>query len=422
MTSLRILMVAITCLTSCHVTAKPMPHITQNDEKSIQRNLLTVFGMDRKPMVDANAGRVPQYLLDMYDKVVQGNLTTFNTKTKANTIRTYFEKGKSEKKLTFKMKQPQLTESVLGAEIRFFCDKFTMDQLAGAHNPSLLRRPLYLYVHLRKQKTSHKSYRFVDVVHVSNGFSGWLRFNVGNVINDLLKSNANKYMKLQFSILFKKIHRREERIPGKLSLVLDKSGGETLPSLLVYIHDTNTKSLLDNEPSRETQKEGSPLGYLDKGVGNSLSLSGSLPLKAKQRVRRAQSNDNKFRRKPSNQNQRKARLCTLHEFYVDFHEIGWADWIIAPNGYQANICQGECPFPLGGQYNATNHATVQAILSTREFRIKLKHGRYSSTTNIGRPCCVPDILHSLHVLYYDDYNNVVLKVFDDMQASQCGCY
>ncbi|MGH0158678.1 UNVERIFIED_CONTAM: hypothetical protein FKN15_036019 [Acipenser sinensis] len=55
--------------------------------------------------------------------------------------------------------------------------------------------------------------------------------------------------------------------------------------------------------------------------------------------------------------------CKKHELYVSFRELGWQDWIIAPEGYAANYCAGECSFPLNAHMNATNHAIVQTLNS-----------------------------------------------------------
>ncbi|CAG9814261.1 unnamed protein product [Phaedon cochleariae] len=38
------------------------------------------------------------------------------------------------------------------------------------------------------------------------------------------------------------------------------------------------------------------------------------------------------------------------------------DWIIAPEGYAAYYCKGECNFPLNAHMNATNHAIVQTLV------------------------------------------------------------
>lgn len=42
------------------------------------------------------------------------------------------------------------------------------------------------------------------------------------------------------------------------------------------------------------------------------------------------------------------------------------DWIIAPEGYAAFYCDGECSFPLNAHMNATNHAIVQTLVSMNE--------------------------------------------------------
>ncbi|KFP26110.1 Bone morphogenetic protein 7, partial [Colius striatus] len=103
--------------------------------------------------------------------------------------------------------------------------------------------------------------------------------------------------------------------------------------------------------------------------------------------------------------------CHRRELYVDFHAIGWSGWIIYPSGYNAFHCRGSCFFPLAESLNATNHATVQSIVHT----LKLSQ-------DISMPCCVPDELKSLNLLYFDDKQNVVLKNYKDMVATRCGCH
>ncbi|NXN02417.1 BMP7 protein, partial [Sylvia borin] len=103
--------------------------------------------------------------------------------------------------------------------------------------------------------------------------------------------------------------------------------------------------------------------------------------------------------------------CHRRELYVDFHAIGWSGWIIHPSGYNAFYCRGSCIFPLGESLNATNHATVQSIVYT----LKLSQ-------EVSMPCCVPDELKSLNLLYFDDKQNVVLKNYKDMVATRCGCH
>lgn len=41
------------------------------------------------------------------------------------------------------------------------------------------------------------------------------------------------------------------------------------------------------------------------------------------------------------------------------------DWVIAPQGYSAYYCEGECAFPLDSCMNATNHAILQSLVSAQ---------------------------------------------------------
>ncbi|XP_068610760.1 bone morphogenetic protein 2-B-like isoform X2 [Brachionichthys hirsutus] len=107
-----------------------------------------------------------------------------------------------------------------------------------------------------------------------------------------------------------------------------------------------------------------------------------------------------------------SHTCQRVPLFVDFDEIGWSGWIISPRGYNAYHCRGSCPFPLGENLRATNHATVRSIMNA----LKL------STDKVGAPCCVPDELQSISLLYFDDEENVVLKQYDDMVALSCGCH
>ncbi|XP_058932732.1 bone morphogenetic protein 6 [Kogia breviceps] len=102
--------------------------------------------------------------------------------------------------------------------------------------------------------------------------------------------------------------------------------------------------------------------------------------------------------------------CRKHELYVSFQDLGWQDWIIAPKGYAANYCDGECSFPLNAHMNATNHAIVQTL-------VHLMNPEY-----VPKPCCAPTKLNAISVLYFDDSSNVILKKYRNMVVRACGCH
>lgn len=54
--------------------------------------------------------------------------------------------------------------------------------------------------------------------------------------------------------------------------------------------------------------------------------------------------------------------CQIQTLYVSFKDLKWQDWIIAPDGYGAFYCSGDCNFPLNAHMNATNHAIVQTLV------------------------------------------------------------
>uniref|UniRef100_A0A915IAU2 TGF-beta family profile domain-containing protein n=1 Tax=Romanomermis culicivorax TaxID=13658 RepID=A0A915IAU2_ROMCU len=103
-------------------------------------------------------------------------------------------------------------------------------------------------------------------------------------------------------------------------------------------------------------------------------------------------------------------VCRRKTFYVSFRELGWEHWVIAPQGYNADYCHGECAFPLTASLNATNHAIVQTLMQLID------------PNKIPKPCCAPTALSKIQVLFYDDNRNVILKKYRHMAVKSCGCH
>lgn len=101
--------------------------------------------------------------------------------------------------------------------------------------------------------------------------------------------------------------------------------------------------------------------------------------------------------------------CRRHPLYVDFADVGWNDWIVAPPGYEAFYCHGDCPFPLADHLNSTNHAIVQTLMHS------------VNPGAVPKACCVPTQLTSISMLYTDEEGKVVLKNYQDMAVIGCGC-
>ncbi|KAM6294470.1 inhibin beta C chain-like [Aegotheles albertisi] len=106
-----------------------------------------------------------------------------------------------------------------------------------------------------------------------------------------------------------------------------------------------------------------------------------------------------------------SRMCCRKEFFVDFKEIGWEDWIIQPEGYHMNYCTGLCPLHVAGipGLAASFHTAVLNLI---------KANNADATMD---SCCVPTQRRALSLLYYDRDNNIVKTDIPDMIVDACGC-
>lgn len=100
--------------------------------------------------------------------------------------------------------------------------------------------------------------------------------------------------------------------------------------------------------------------------------------------------------------------CQRLNLTINFADLGWQNWIMAPQRFEAYFCSGECNFPLGAGMNATNHAIVQTLMH-------LKH------SHLPKPSCAPNKLKSIPVLYHLSKEGSNLKKYRNIVAESCGC-
>jgi TGF-beta receptor len=53
--------------------------------------------------------------------------------------------------------------------------------------------------------------------------------------------------------------------------------------------------------------------------------------------------------------------CCRESFYVSFADIGWNDWIIKPEGYNAYFCKGSCATASALTLSATQHTSILTV-------------------------------------------------------------
>ncbi|XP_027720864.1 bone morphogenetic protein 10 [Vombatus ursinus] len=105
----------------------------------------------------------------------------------------------------------------------------------------------------------------------------------------------------------------------------------------------------------------------------------------------------------------KGNYCKKTPLYIDFKEIGWDSWIIAPPGYEAYECRGVCSYPLAEHLTPTKHAIIQAL-------VHLKNPQKAA-----KACCVPTKLDPISILYLDKGVVTYKFKYEGMAVSECGC-
>ena len=202
----------------------------------------------------------------------------------------------------------------------------------------------------------------------------------------------------------------------KLHFETNSPQPDQIYSLVVYIRDHSKKheksSLFDAQVAMQSKiaksrhRRDTIELEADDQTGADPSSSGKVQKKSKN-----SSNPSKMSKSKSGyKTKSEQNPCQRHRLYVDFRDVGWNDWIVAPDGYEAFFCAGICPSPLSHHYNVTNHAIVQTMIHEMDRRLA------------GPACCVPTDLSPMSMLYVDENKKVVLKSYQEMVVNGCGCH
>ncbi|CAD5231817.1 unnamed protein product [Bursaphelenchus xylophilus] len=106
---------------------------------------------------------------------------------------------------------------------------------------------------------------------------------------------------------------------------------------------------------------------------------------------------------------KKPGRCVLKSLFVDFKDLGWDNWVIAPSGYQADFCEGDCNFPLYEDLFPSNHAIVQSLI----------HLVDDKSTEMAK--CAATEMREQSILFMNNQDNIVMKKYQNMRVNRCGC-
>ncbi|XP_055878309.1 bone morphogenetic protein 2-like isoform X2 [Biomphalaria glabrata] len=381
----------------------------------LEKIFLKRAGLQKKPTIRPEFA-VPEYMLDLYrTQATTGYLQVKgNGPLSANTVRSFVhndeENGRCKPPLcahiSFDVKSIPENEILTGAELRLYINTGSsfndplLDAAAGRlvtrekhHSDNATVHRCEIHQILRPETPDSEAItRLLDTHVIDLTKSRWQTFDILPAILKW-KNGVNHGLEVRLRsrapVLTTEHHVRVRRAAS----LQDLEWAITRPVLVTYTHDKSSA------PSTST-----PSPKKTKLRRNKRNASGGASKKDNGRK-----NNKKRGKKKRKKVKGKKNICKRHSLYVNFDEVGWNDWIVAPNGYNAYFCHGECMAPLPDFAKATNHAMLQA----RVYKV--------NPNSVPMVCCVPIKMSPMSMLYRDEQGKTILKVYQDMSVDECGC-
>ncbi|XP_062559167.1 protein 60A-like [Armigeres subalbatus] len=392
--------------------------ISHQDRQKIEHEILDLLGLPDRPNKEhihpSLRKSAPQFLLNIYHKFsAEANgdnkgrrvarnalysssdlftLTDERTLKESDWIMTFLNKGHPNMP---KVRHHRYGERLVfdtseaaadGALLLYASLKVYKNSTLDYFNAITNGRMLTIKISLIKAYDSSRNFHELDYLAqytVPYDYQGWIEINATKVMDQwMVGSTRNKGIFVE--VFFTEAPKKQIR-PQDIGLILSNKFGRYQPFLVSYY---KSRKLIQPTPHvTRTKRSVSTQSQRRKPIKKTVRPRN--PLLEKWSV--------------------KEKSCQVHTLYVSFRELNWQDWIIAPDGFEAFFCHGECSFPLNTHMNATNHALIQTLVHLK------------NPANVPKPCCAPTKLTPISVLYHIDDANINLKKYKDMVVKSCGC-
>ncbi|XP_075061288.1 bone morphogenetic protein 10 [Mixophyes fleayi] len=340
----------------------------------------------------------PEYMLEIYNKFAMDRTTM----PSANIVRSFKNEDFSvpysdvldvkKYPLLFNVSVPH-HEAIVMAELKLYIlvprDRVPYDGVG---------RKMTVYEMRREEEGTWKAVELASRL-VYRASSDWEMFDITEAVRRWSRSEFTTHM-LEVHLQNPDID-LEDAGEGKLDIdVRPETKHE--PLLVVFSDDQSSERKEEKEELNEMISHEQPLGQENLefgGIGNIPSEESLLQMRsniiydASSRIRR----------------NAKGNTCRKTSLYIDFKEIGWDSWIIAPAGYEAYECRGVCNYPLTENVTPTKHAIVQTLIHMK------------NAQKAAKACCVATKLDAISILYLDAGVVTYKFKYEGMVVSECGC-
>ncbi|XP_032033811.1 bone morphogenetic protein 10 [Hylobates moloch] len=368
--------------------------------QSMKDEFLKTLNLSDIPTQESAKVDPPEYMLELYNKFA----TDRTSMPSANIIRSFKNEDLFSQPVSFNglRKYPLLFnvsiphhEEVIMAELRLYTlvqrDRMIYDGVD---------RKITIFEVLESKGGNEGERNMLVLVsgEIYGTNSEWETFDVTDAIRRWQKSGSSTH---QLEVHIESKHdEADDASSGRLEIDTSAQNKHN-PLLIVFSDDQSSdkerKEELNEMISHEQLPELDNLGLDSFSSGPAeealLQMRSNIIYDSTARIRR----------------NAKGNYCKRTPLYIDFKEIGWDSWIIAPPGYEAYECRGVCNYPLAEHLTPTKHAIIQAL-------VHLKNSQKAS-----KACCVPTKLEPISILYLDKGVVTYKFKYEGMAVSECGC-
>ncbi|EDO31057.1 predicted protein [Nematostella vectensis] len=388
-----------------------------------QKHMLNVLGLSEMPRVHRRRVRPHSFMLELYRTLsskMDRNKARKSRHAFVNTVRGVVDQESLDKSVlelkdqlyVFNTSNIPYSEKLVSAELRLLRIPTNTDNEVVIEHGTAYRAGIYAK-NTRSSFYGSAGLEMLDsfVFDITDTDKRWFVMSVTKAVQRLRESRKNVCF-----LILKVMSLTSGKLIAPVRMGFSKE---------FRVHDQRALLVLFADDGKMKSEEGTRDGDLGRPIGGQNHVrdyyetqenSPPRTTRAKRSVNRnipkavASAIDTSRKRRKKSRRQREKRKCRRKRMYVDFRLLGWSDWIIAPQGYDAYLCEGECKYPIDNYLRPTNHATVQTIVNSLDPSIAPK------------ACCTPNELSPISILYTEDgSNNVVYKNYKDMVVERCGC-